>query len=589
MAQQPTMQDPPTVPIEVQVTVRVADPAHKRRPFQFFANLKGAAHSFSRFDLALLGVGIVVYIFTRFFALSSFPIYFFCDEAIVTNLAQDLINNRFYDGDGNFLPPYFPAGGRWPTSLSVYLQTIGVILFGKSVYVTRATVAAVSILCAIGIALTLKLIFKNRFWWSGVLILAVIPTAFVHSRTAFEHTNMVSFYACFLCSYLLYRYRSPKFIFLALLFGGLTFYSYTNGQGVMLVSGVLLLFSDLRFHLRQDPKIMVGVLGMLVVLAAPYLRQQYLHPGTSLEHQLQTLDSYWVRDIPLGEKLLTFGKLYVEGLNPLYLFLPNDVDWIRHRYKGLGHLSQYLMPFVLIGFTVCLSRWRSSAHRVLLIAVLAAPFSAALVEVMITRVSVIIVPASIMAVISISQIKAWLGNFFSLPYKPLAVGLAAVLATASFALLHNALVKGPTWYSDYGLYGMQYGAEQLSSAVKDELAKDAGATIIVSHNWANDPNAFIEFFLTIAERQRVKTESMEDFLKYKNKLNSNLLFALSSDEYNFATSSNKVVVSTPLRTLAYPNGEIGFYFVKMKYVDNADSIFTAESEQRRKFVETNIE
>ncbi|MEJ7712091.1 MAG: hypothetical protein WKF84_20085 [Pyrinomonadaceae bacterium] len=414
LTQQRVLQNPPTVPIEVQVTVRVAEPASGKRPSQFFANLRNAARSFSRFDLALLGVGIAVYIFTRFFALSSFPIYFFCDEAIVTNLAQDLINNKFYDGEGNFLPPYFRAGGRWPTSLSVYLQTIGVILFGKSVYVTRATVAAVSILCAIAIALTLKLVFENRFWWSGVLILAVIPTAFVHSRTAFEHTNMVTFYACFLCSYLLYRYRSPKFILPSLLFGGLTFYSYTNGQGVMLVSGSLLLFSDLRFHLRQDPKIIVGALGMLALLAVPYLRQQYLHPGTSLEHQLQTLDSYWVRNIPFSEKLLTFGKLYVEGLNPLYLFLPNDVDWMRHRYKGLGHLSQYLMPFVLIGFAVCLSRWRSSAHRALLIAILAAPFSAALVEVMITRVSLVIVPATIMAVISISQIKDWLGSFFSL-------------------------------------------------------------------------------------------------------------------------------------------------------------------------------
>ncbi|MEJ7712090.1 MAG: hypothetical protein WKF84_20080 [Pyrinomonadaceae bacterium] len=95
-------------------------------------------------------------------------------------------------------------------------------------------------------------------------------------------------------------------------------------------------------------------------------------------------------------------------------------------------------------------------------------------------------------------------------------------------MLHNALVKGPTWYSDYGLYGMQYGAEQLLSAVKDELAKDTGATIIVSHNWANDPNAFVEFFLTMKERQRVKTESMKDFLKYKNNLNSSVLFCAQS-------------------------------------------------------------
>lgn len=51
---------------------------------------------------------------------------------------------------------------------------------------------------------------------------------------------------------------------------------------------------------------------------------------------LEILDSYWVRNIPLGEKLGTWFREYLEGLNLFYWYLPNEADAERHRMLGYG-------------------------------------------------------------------------------------------------------------------------------------------------------------------------------------------------------------------------------------------------------------
>ena len=218
-------------------------------------------------DMVLFALGLGVYALTRLWDLTRFPIYFFSDEAIQATLADDLLKHGFRDHLGRFLPTYFLNAEKWNLSLSVYIHLVSVALFGKSEVVTRGTSAVISILSAVAVALTLKLIFKQRFWWTGTLVMALIPAWFLHSRTAFEMAMMVPFYACFLCLYLLYRYRSPRYLYPALVLGGMTFYSYAPRQGVMLLTGVLLFLSDLRYHLRNWRTTALGALLVLLLAA----------------------------------------------------------------------------------------------------------------------------------------------------------------------------------------------------------------------------------------------------------------------------------------------------------------------------------
>lgn len=167
---------------------------------------------------------------------------------------------------------------------------IPTLLFGKSIFVTRAVSALVSLLAVLGVGLALKDGLHSRSAWAGALLLAVTPAWFLHSRTAFETVLAVSFYAAFIYCYLMYRQGRTGWLYAAVAFAALTFYSYSPGQIVILATAFLLLVSDARYHWQQRKTLLRG-LALALVLALPYLRFQVDHPGETLRH-LQILDSY---------------------------------------------------------------------------------------------------------------------------------------------------------------------------------------------------------------------------------------------------------------------------------------------------------
>ena len=192
-----------------------------------------------RLGWVLFGLGMFVYLFTRLWGIDKFPIYFFTDEAANPLFAQGLFDNGFRNAQGVSVPALFRAGR----------QPVGAVALGLHPRVQLGTVRQISACdaydagaCqpagAAGVALILKQIFKARFWWIGVLLMALAPAWFLHSRTGFETIIAASFYGCFLLCYMLYRTRSPRYLYAAILFGAATFYTYSNGQMIMVVAGV---------------------------------------------------------------------------------------------------------------------------------------------------------------------------------------------------------------------------------------------------------------------------------------------------------------------------------------------------------------
>ena len=100
----------------------------------------------------LFGMALSVYLLVRVIGLSSFPIYFSCDEAVNPVVASDFLANNLRDNYGEFLPTFFKNGGQYCISTSVYLQVLPTLLFGKSVFVDRLMVALVSLLGAVSSA-----------------------------------------------------------------------------------------------------------------------------------------------------------------------------------------------------------------------------------------------------------------------------------------------------------------------------------------------------------------------------------------------------------------------------------------------------
>ena len=538
------------------------------------------------FEWVLFGLALLVYLITRLWAMDRFPIYFFADEATHAVYAQDLLDHGLKDAKGAFLPIYFEAAGnRWTPLLSVYVHAISVALFGKSLLVTRATSALMSVLAALAVALILKLVFKARYWWAGALIVAVTPAWFLHSRTGFETVMMSSFFACFLLCYLLYRTRSPRFLFAAILFGAATFYTYSNGQMIMAAAGALLALSDIPYHVKNWRTVLLGLL-LIVVLAVPVLRFRASQPGSMNTH-LRTIDSYLFHTMPASAKAEQFVKTFSYGLSPTYWFLPNDHDLVRHRMKGYGNLPLPLLPFFLIGTGLCLWRVKSSPHRAVLLAALATPVGAALVDVSITRVLAFVVPASILIGLGLEAAMGLLKRRVS--YWITAVAIFLVLAGAAGWMLRDALTNGPLWYSDYGLYGMQYGAKQLFvDAVPEDLRKDPNARFMMTSTWANGADTFIRFFLTKEQASRVQMSNIDFYTMARRELNPNIVLVMTPVEYERANSSGKFKSVEVERTIPYPDGSPGFYFARLAYADNFDDVLAQEREARSKPVQDQV-
>jgi hypothetical protein len=518
------------------------------------------------------GLVLAVYAVTRLFALDSFPIYFFTDEAVGPVLGVDLIHNGFKDSQGNLFPPYFQNGTYWNLSLSVYIHALTAGLLGKSIIVTRATSALISLSGAAAVGLIMKLIFKLQTWWVVGLLLAVTPAWFLHSRTAFETVMMVSFYCWFLLFYLLYRYRSPRFLYPALVCAAAAFYAYANGQLTVGFASLLLLIVDWPYHVRHRRTGLFG-LGLVAVLAVPYVRFRIEHPY-AMADQLRTLGSYWIEPISLPEKLKRLASTYLYGLSPQYWFAPNEQDPMRHRMKGYGNISLWILPFLLIGIVQSARNIKSPAHRALFITAAVAPLSSALVDIAITRALLFVVPANMFAAIGIDTI---ISQSKAARLRALASVVVLVsLSAASLFMLDDALTNGPLWYQDYGLYGMQWGARQLyQDVIPAYMRAHPQGVINVASTWTNGADVVEKFFDL---PPRVVVADIYAWLQDKLPLDGNDLFILPPDEYALAKASHKFKSVDVVRIIYWPNGQPGFYLVHLAYIENIEAIF---AEQRR--------
>lgn len=524
----------------------------------------------------LFGGALIVYAITRLVALDRFPIYFFADEALQTVLARELIANGFKSKGGDWFPVFFDAYGFQNPVDSVYVQAIAIWLFGVSVTVSRAGPAVVTLLASAVVALMLKLVYKIRYWWTGVLFLGIVPAWFLHSRTVFETAMMTSFYAACLLCYLLYRYRSPRYLFGAIVFGALTFYSYGNGQIVMGITAIALALSDFRYHLKQWRMVGLGLV-LAVVLAIPYLQLRATHPAEAAYH-LRMLDTYLFQKIPLEEKITQFLSKYSYGLSPAYWFIPNEQDLARHRLKDYGNILLWTLPLFVVGVGLALWRIRESRYRLMVIAALAAPVGGALTDIGITRVMAFVVPTVVLTAIGLDWL---LGRIkISLVKRIAPVVVFGVLSFASLAMLNDALTNGPLWFRDYGLYGMQWGAEQLFESIPTYLKQSPNTQVLMTSTWANGADVFVKYFMP--DEERVTTNSISAFMDEKKPLTHDMVFITTPNELKDARESGKFKPFHVEQVIKYPDGSDGFLFVRLEYVDNVDEMFAEEKLARQK-------
>lgn len=523
----------------------------------------------------LFWLGMAFYLLTRLIALDKFPIYFFSDEAIQTMSAFDLINNGFRDFQGKLFPVYFQNGQQYNLSLSVWLQVL-IAWLPRSVWLTRALPAMISLVFPLSVSLWARDFLRSKHWWLVPLLISALPAWFLHSRTAFETSLGVSFYSLFLFFYLRYRSKNRKNLLLALLFGACAFYSYAPLQLVVVATGLVLLIVDWRYHFHDTKSLLFGLVTLLL-LALPYILFQLNHQQ-ALSNHLHLLRSYWLSDIPLLNKLGIFLGKWLQGLNPLYWFFPNQTDLVRHQMKGLGHLPWFFLPFFLVGLWQSIKNWKEPACRLALIALIVAPLGAAIADIAITRVLVMVVPFSLLIFLGLNQTLEFLRNKNLLRNLP-AYFSAIAIAIFSIWMGWYAIVKGPLWYSDYGLYGMQWGGQQLSQKISEFIQDNPQSKLKLSPAWANNTDIIMRYFL--GDPLPLEIGTIREFDLYYQELDPNQVFIVTPEEYSWLVQNPKFDQIEVLDSQEWPDGRKGFIFLRLEYSPQARQIFEVDLQQRR--------
>jgi hypothetical protein len=436
---------------------------------------------------------------------------------------------------------------------------------------------------AVAIGLTLKHAFQLKYWWAGVLVFSAIPAWFLHSRTAFEVAIFVAFMAWMLYFYLRYRQDDPRYIYAVVVFGGLSFYSYRGGQLVLIGFAIALLLIDIRYHVKHR-RMLLGGLLLALLLTIPYIRFQLVHRDETYFH-LRMLDTYLLYDIPLSEKVVRFFENYLSALDPRFWFAPAGRELSRHFMKGHGHISPFMAPFLLLGAGVCLNNLNKPQFRTTLVLALLSPLGAGLVGLGITRVLIFVVPVALLTTIGISTLVTHFTVEGALP--SFAWLIFSVLLLFNSYLLWDALVNGPTWFQDYGLGGMQYGARQVFGEVEELLEQDPDRTVYVSPTWANGTDILMRFF--IPDGSSAYMANADGYLEREKPLDDDMVFVLTAEEFHRLADSRKITDIETLDTLKLPNGQTGFYVTTFRYSDQAIRIFAEEQEERSKPRQSTIE
>jgi hypothetical protein len=133
---------------------------------------------------------------------------------------------------------------------------------------------------------------------------------------------------------------------------------------------------------------------------------------------------------------------------------------------------------------------------------------------------------------------------------------------------------------------MQYGAFQIFDIVDQYKREHPDAKVVFSPDWANGADVLARFFLD--DFFSVQMGSVRGHLAQKLPLDDNTLFVMSPEEYALAQESDKLTDIDLERVIPYPDGSPGFYFVRLRYIDNIDEIFAAEKAVRQVLRETTL-
>lgn len=228
-----------------------------------------------------------------------------------------LIERTLHDENGRFLPVFVLSyGGDWKQPVTQYLTAGTFKVFGPSLINLRRVSVFIASISVILFFILLKNIGGIKFALAGTAVFLVTPILYIQSHLALDNIAplpLVILWLIFLHQYLVKR--NWKYLVLAAMCLGVSFYSYKSMRLILPIWGILtlgLLFLT-RVNWRQfRTAVLAYLLATLpFLLIAPILEKKYansIFAGVSPH-----LDSY---------QSLIGG--WLANLDPSFLFIKGD-------------------------------------------------------------------------------------------------------------------------------------------------------------------------------------------------------------------------------------------------------------------------
>jgi 4-amino-4-deoxy-L-arabinose transferase-like glycosyltransferase len=516
--------------------------------------------------------------------LGRLPLQFSSQEAATQVYTRELLQENFLDTEENLLPTFWGMQTAFDYGSTVYLQILPYISFGSSVLTARGFSVFASLVCIWLLDNLLKEFFGQKMGWLVGLILANSAAWFLLSRSAIPAMTLLAAYAAYWVLYLHYRFRSTKYAFGVVLVGAILFYGNLSGQILSISTVLILLVIDWRYH-WANRKIFLSAFGLTLLCCLPWVRFLFQHPQ-AYTNLLQNNPPQWISD----QGVFLLGKLllnYLAAFDPGFWFLPNSIftgqpaQWL---LGPLGYLSVLLMPFLLYGMShLVKERKNLPATRYLWILLLLAPTATLWQGNQLPSAAYVILPLALFTTIGWER---WLNQFarrnlrfqrWKAQFSFSLFGLGAV------GLLGIGLLGMPAWTKDYGLNGIQYGAEQVYTAVKEIKTQHSRAKISISSGWIDQPDLLRRFFLPYM--QNIQYDQLATFMENSRPELSEFYFLLRNDQLAHIVDSGKFLPVEIINTIRSPKGQPMFHLVYLTYRLEIKQILQEENENRHKLVE----
>jgi hypothetical protein len=405
-------------------------------------------------------------------------------------------------------------------------------------------------------------VIKMKSAWCAPLVFGAVPLFFLHARTGFETVIATSWYAGFLAFYFLYRTKTYKALPTAVILAAMAFYSYAGIWLVVVVTLIAFFLLDLEYHFKHIRIVLISaIIGVLCFV--PFLKFQASNPDSIHDH-LTHYQSYLTRPTPLNEKITTFAKNYIDSFSPSFLFIYQDTYQIRHALKGYGYFPLWSLPLVILGILYALYTSPRWLKGLLLATTLISPLGGVVIEPSPTRSLPLVIPMVIFMGFGIKAVEKFilsLAKNASASFKIFTASLFIVVFLANTLMAYDSVVNGPLWYTDYGLYGMQYGAKPLFEKVNQAL--DRYDSVMVTPDFTNGTDILPGFFLSAQKLKRVKLGNGTNFSAYRSLSGKKTAFILPL-EYEKLVSLGYNDKITIIDTIYAPDLTPAFYQIIYK-------------------------